>query len=67
MIKDDWVAYRPLLATHTTFGKYISNVDKNYCLVQFEGVATKCERKSVTKIYEKNLIKQLNEPRTIKG
>ena len=67
MIKDDWVAYRPLLATHTTFCKYISKLDKNYCLVELGGIATKCESKSVTKIYENNLIKQLNEPRTIKG
>jgi len=67
MIKDDWVAYRPLLATHTTFGKYISKLDKNYCLVELGGISTKCESKSVTKIYENNLIKQLNEHRTIKG
>jgi hypothetical protein len=67
MTKDDWVAYRPLLATHTKFGKYVSNVDKTYCLIDIEGVATKCESKSVTKIYENNLIKQLNEHRTIKG
>ena len=67
MNKGDWVAYRPLLATHTKFGKYVSNVDKTYCLVQFEGVASKCETKSVTKIYEKNLIKQLNEHRTTQG
>jgi hypothetical protein len=67
MTKDDWVAYRPLLATHTKFGRYVSNVDKTYCLVELGGIPTKCESKSVTKIYEKNLIKQLNEPRTIKG
>lgn len=61
MKKDDWVAYRPLLATHTKFGRYVSNVDKTYCLVELGGIPTKCESKSVTKIYEKNLIKQLNE------
>lgn len=67
MMRNDWVAYRPLLATHTTFGKYISKLDKNYCLVEIGGISTKCEIKSVSKVYENNLIKKLNELRTIKG
>ena len=61
IIKGSWVAYRPLLATHTRFGRYNTEVDKTYCLVDLEGVPTKCEVKATTLIYEKNLIKKLNE------
>lgn len=59
--KGAWVAYRPLLATETKFGKFNTNIDKNYSLVDIDGVSVKCENKSITLIYEKNLLKQLNE------
>lgn len=62
--KGSWVAYRPLLATHTKFGRYNTQIDKNYCLVDIDGAPIKCEIKATTLIYEKNLIKKLNEQHT---
>lgn len=66
--KGSWVAYRPLLATQTRFGRFNTEIDKNYHLVDIDGIPTKCEIKATTLIYEKNLINQLNEQhnRTIK-
>lgn len=62
--KGAWVAYRSLLATKTKFGKFNTIVDKSYSLVDIDGVSTKCENKCITLIYEKNLLKQLNERHT---
>jgi hypothetical protein len=67
--KGSWVAYRPLIATQTKFGRYNTQIDKNYYLIDIDGSPIKCEIKSVTLIYEKNLIQKLNEEhnRIIKG
>lgn len=51
------VAYRPLLADRTVFGMYESDIDKTNCLVLIDGQLKKCEKKSVTRVYEKNLLK----------
>jgi hypothetical protein len=59
--KGSWVAYRPLIATQTKFGRFNTEIDKNYHLVDIEDVPTKCEIKSTTLIYEKNLIQKLND------
>ena len=59
--KGSWVAYRPLLATQTKFGRFNTEIDKNYHLIDIDSVLTKCEIKATTLIYEKNLIQKLND------
>ena len=59
--KGTWVAYRPLQAKETLFGTYSSQVDNNYSIVNIGGVPKKCETKTLTVIYEKNLLNKLNE------